>query len=96
MNLINNDKCIYDDEQLDLFDMTPPEVKAALDMWREINANPRKWARFEVIQSGNSRRVWVEWGNYYPEAEFKEIAIQTISFGLDSEGKVYSTKHTHY
>jgi hypothetical protein len=73
---------------------TPPDVQKALDAWREINADPRKWAVFEAIQFELERVVNVKWGVIHSNG-FKECAIQTIQYRLQPDGTVYDVKYTH-
>ena len=70
--------------------VNPPDIEMALDMWRGINADPNKWARFEA----NGLSVYVEWG-YILHGGDKERSIQTISFNLRRDGTVGVARYAH-
>lgn len=74
---------------------SPLDIEKALSDWRTINADPRKWATFEAIQFDNERVVRVTWGVIHSDGT-KEIALQTITFFLEKDGKVREYSHTHF
>ena len=71
------------------------DIQEALNDWRTINSDQRRWARFDALQSRNERVVHVEWGVVHSDGS-KECAIQTICYSLRKDGTVAVTKHTHF
>ena len=72
---------------------TPPDVELGLKYWRELNATPNRWARFDAAQFLHSRVVSVEWGHKYSDG-FQERTLETIILTMNGD-EVYVTKHTH-
>jgi hypothetical protein len=74
--------------------VTPPDIQMALNAWREINADPRRWAKLDMLQFEHERVVNVIWGVIHTNG-FKECAIQTIQYRLQPDGTVHDVKYTH-
>jgi hypothetical protein len=60
------------------------DIALALEMWREKNADPRKWASLEFIQFQYSRIVRMDWGHRKFDGR-KEVAIASRYFYMDGE-----------
>lgn len=74
--------------------MTARHVVEAMKKCEEINSNPRRWARMEVIPTKYDQIVRVYWGHVRFDG-VREKEIQTLSFNLDAEGEVFVVEHTH-
>lgn len=77
--------------------MTSPQrdVQTALNDWKIINEDPRRWASFESIQfSENYRVVRVTHGRT-SSLGVREQAIGTFNYGLDDKGEVWVHRATH-
>lgn len=79
--------------------VNPPDIQEALNDWRAINSpdlhgDKRRWATFEALQFEHERVVTVRWGHIL-SGNFKERAIQTISYSLRKDGTIAVTRHTH-
>jgi hypothetical protein len=75
--------------------MTLPHVASALERCSEINNNPRRWAKMEVIPTPVEQIVRVIWGHVRFDG-VREKEIQTLSFQLSKDGKVvHIVEHTH-
>ena len=74
---------------------TPLDIQKGLSDFHTINADPRKWAKFEAIQLEHERIVRVTWGVVHSNG-MKECALQTITFFLEKNGEVREYSHTHF
>lgn len=70
------------------------DVAAALQMWRVMNANPRRWCRLTAEQSDEYRTIYVDWGIKHLDG-MKERASETLSYSLDSKGEATVTRYAH-
>jgi hypothetical protein len=70
-----------------------PEIAAALDYWREVNASGREWARFEAMQFAHDLVVRVDVGRIGVAGH--ERAIATRSYYTDAAGAVRFTESAH-
>lgn len=70
-------------------------IQTALTEWRNINANPRKWATFEAVRFPLETRIAVKHGAIHSNG-MKEIAIGTIVWSLRHDtGKYGVSRLTH-
>ncbi len=59
------------------------DIAVALEYWREINNDPRKWASLDMIQFTHERIVRMDWGYRMVDGGFKQVAIASRYFHPD-------------
>ena len=70
------------------------DIALALEHWRKMNGESRKWASLEFIQFTNDRIVRMDWGHRKFDGT-KEVAIASrYYYVFDNEVKWHDTAHS--